>query len=233
MSDDTNTTFFDLVVRFLNKIRASRCADEVDEVDEESGADQKKLYKISVIPYFGLNRNGRNYTREIVERMCDQFQPNTYGELGHPESYSVSMQSISHEIHRVFIQDDALWAEFSILNTPRGNELKEIFLELGMNSLALSPRGVGSIDANGNISDDYQIITYDFISESESSFRPYDESEIKAAGMDVFHDELLWNSWYDKPNYKLGDRTPRDVVNEGRGGEILSLLEEVNYNRIT
>lgn len=224
---DINTTFFDLVVRFLNKIRASWYPDEADE------AGQNKLYKIPVIPYFGLNRNGRNYTREIAQKMCDQFQPNTYGELGHPEAYSVSMRSISHEIHRVFIQDDALWAEFSILNSASGNELKKLFLELGMNSFALSPRGAGSVDVNGNISDDYQVTTYDFIPESESAFRPYDESEIKVAGMDVFHDEILWNSWYDKPNYKLGDRTPRDFVNEGRGGEVLTLLEEVNYNRIT
>ena len=95
----------------------------VDRVrDMIAGVDPdrfKTKYQTVVIPEFGVvNRNGRIYTREIAERMCGQFREPLAGEIGHPSSAVINISSVSHRIHSVFIDEDMLWVEYSVVDDP-------------------------------------------------------------------------------------------------------------------
>lgn len=183
-------------------------------------------FQTIVIPELGtINRNGRIYTREIAEKMCGQFDPtHVCGELGHPDSSVLSLSNVSHRLHRVFISDNALWAEYSVADTPSGRLLYEMFQQIGPDGFVLSPRGVGSI-RNGYPQEDYKIITYDFIPISESAFRPFTEEEVVAAGLKLFPMESAWTRWYNTPNDDFGEVTPRSLVEDGRTAAVMTAIE--------
>ncbi len=185
-------------------------------------------YQTVVIPELGtINRNGRIYTREIAEKMCGQFDPErTGGELGHPDSSIVSLSNVSHRIHRVFVSDNALWVEYSVLDNAAGRLLYDLFQKIGPEGFVLSPRGVGSI-RNGYPQEDYKVITYDFIPISESAFRPFTEEEVIAAGMKLFPMESAWTKWYNTPNDDFGEVTPRSLVEDGSTAKVMTTIEQM------
>jgi hypothetical protein len=234
MSTKNMRGWFERVVEFLNTIRDSRGVYEPIHYEPWQTIkpnDFKAKYEAVIIPSFGLNRNGRLFTREIAQKMCDMFDPKqtNVGEIGHPHSAIVSLFDASHRIHKVFIRDNSLWAEFSVMNNDAGRRLYQLFNDLGMDSFILSPRGFGSIDHAGRLREDYKVITYDFISVDESAFRPYTEEEVKEKGVELFREEALWNAWYDIPNYNFGNRTPRSIVDEGRAPEVIAHIEDISH----
>lgn len=233
MRNKNTSGCFRRIVEFLNTIRDVRSSSEPIHYEPWQDLklnDFKVKYETLIIPSFGLNRNGRLFTREIAQKMCNMFDPErtNLGELGHPESSSVSLSNVSHRIHRVFIRDNSLWAEFSVADTEAGKTLYQLFNDLGMDSFMLSPRGVGTIGHGGRLQDDYEVATYDFLSVEDSAFRPYTEEEVKERGMELFHEETLWNEWYDAPNHTLGDRTPRSIVDEGGASEVVALIADLS-----
>lgn len=128
-------------------------------------------YQTVVIPELGtINRNGRIYTREIAEKMCGQCDPmRDFGQIGHPDDAVVSLMNASHRIHRVFINGNALWVEYSVLDNAAGRLLYDLFQKTGPETFVLAPRGTGNVDENGHINN-YQLLSYDFIPASESAF---------------------------------------------------------------
>lgn len=238
MSNGNSRGWSDRVIGFLNRIRNSWQSSQPTEFlpwQELKLNDFEARYEILIIPSFGMNRNGRLFTREIAQKMCDMFDPEAVnlGELEHPRSANVSLSNVTHRIHRVFIRDNALWAEFSVVGTESGKHLYQLFNDLGMDSFMLSPRGFGNIGHAGRLQDDYIVITYDFISVDDSAFRPYTEEEVKKKGIGLFREEILWSIWYDTPNYTLGNRTPRSIVDEGGASEVIAHIEDISHGIIT
>ncbi len=201
----------------------------VDRVrDMIAGVDPdrfKTKYQTVVIPEFGVvNRNGRIYTREIAERMCGQFREPLAGEIGHPSSAVINISSVSHRIHSVFIDEDMLWVEYSVVDNPQGRLLYDLFQKQGQETFVLSPRGVGSVPNDGNIAEDHEVIAYDFIPIMESSFRPYSRAEVIARGKEVFDNEQKLYDWLEKEHELFGGQTPQDLINEGLTGKVMTAL---------
>ncbi len=83
------------------------------------------------------------------------------GEIGIPSTsgVAVALDRISHEVDSIFIEGDNVMATINVLDTPMGDVLKTL-LTLEPRSVGLAPRGLGTVDEDGNI-DDYKLITVD------------------------------------------------------------------------
>jgi hypothetical protein len=66
----------------------------------------KSQYDVILIPYVDkLNKNGRMYSLETLERMVEWFndsKKSMFGELGYPETFDTSLKNVSHEIVKVW-----------------------------------------------------------------------------------------------------------------------------------
>jgi len=124
------------------------------------------------------NQNGRVYPREILAREAKKYekefiaQRRAMGELDHPESSVVNLQNVSHNIKKMWWENDDLVGEVEVLPTPSGNILKELF-KSGI-KLGISSRGMGSVEAikedeeTGKqtvaVQPDFELIAFDFVS---------------------------------------------------------------------
>jgi hypothetical protein len=116
------------------------------------------------------NKNDRTYSSEILSKAISDFgkglkEKNIAGQLNHPAlSSHTELDKISHVI------TDVEWDEkskrgiavSSILDTSKGRDLKVLI----DNSIPLgaSIRGRGGLDSQGNVMDDYKLLSIDLVS---------------------------------------------------------------------
>lgn len=85
----------------------------------------------------------------------------------------ISMNNVSHTIENVYIEDNSIYGDIHILNTPKGKIVKDI---LNNNqSIGIASRGVGTVSSDGIVSDNYKLFTFDLV--SDSSFDIYINTE--------------------------------------------------------
>jgi len=117
------------------------------------------------------NGNGRIYSKEILEREAKKYadgpiKSNTaLGELDHPESMVVNLNNTSHNIKRIWWENNDLMGELEILNTPSGKIAQEI-ISAGI-PLGISSRGMGSVKQIGEtveVQDDFELLCWDLVS---------------------------------------------------------------------
>lgn len=186
-------------------------------------------YQTVVIPRLGMaNRNGRIYTRDIAERMCGQVGHTMLGQIGMSDSTVTSLSSVSHKIHRIFIVGNDLWAEYSVLDTPEGRLLYDLFQKVGKEEFVLRPSGVGSI-RDRHIQDNYEVTGFHFIPASEDAFRPYDLSDVMNCGPDVFGNKQAFERWLDEPRPTLEGKTPRQLLDIEQFDEVMMELGRIEH----
>ena len=118
------------------------------------------------------NQNKRIYPRQILEREAHKYsdtqvrERRALGELDHPESSVVNLNNVSHNVKRMWWEQNNLLGEVEILGTPAGNILKELF-KAGI-KLGISSRGLGTVEENSEqfnvVQEDFELIAFDFVS---------------------------------------------------------------------
>lgn len=117
------------------------------------------------------NGNGRVYPKETLEREVEKYikeqvnQNTAMGELDHPESSVVNLKNVSHNIKRIWWEDNNVMGELELLNTPAGKIAQEI-VSSGI-PLGISSRGMGSIKQIGEtveVQDDLELLCWDLVS---------------------------------------------------------------------
>jgi len=124
------------------------------------------------------NQNGRIYPKEILVRESKKYSDSfikerrAMGELDHPESSVVNLQNVSHNVRKMWWENDDLLGTVEVLGTPAGNILKELFRS-GI-KLGISSRGMGSVETVNEDEDeskqtvavqpDFELIAFDFVS---------------------------------------------------------------------
>lgn len=128
-------------------------------------------YQTVVIPNLGVvNKNLRIYTSDTARTISGGEFDRMYGQIGYPEDdYGmISLSRASHQIHKTFMVGNDLWAEYSIIDSEHGRLLYDL-LQTG--DFVLRPRGYGTINPDGTISDDYKLISFDFIRIEDDAFK--------------------------------------------------------------
>jgi len=116
------------------------------------------------------NGNGRYYSKELWEREIDKYMESVnanraLGELDHPDSSIINLKNVSHNIKKIFWEQDNVMGVIEILPTPSGNILKSLF-ENGI-PVGVSSRGMGSLKQMGElmeVQDDFELLCWDFVS---------------------------------------------------------------------
>ena len=121
-----------------------------------------------------INANKRMYPNNILSRETLKLQENInnrrlLGEADHPSDGTVHLQNASHLITRLSMEGDSVFGECEILTTPSGKILEEMVKNNV--TLGISSRGMGSViestEVPGVLSvcEDYEMITFDMVSE--------------------------------------------------------------------
>lgn len=179
---------------------------------EESVNENKvpvKKYKIKgIFSTIGeKNRNGRIYPRDIWEKNVSEYQNtiksgsiNRLCEWQHPERTNVDMMEAVAAIDKLWIEDNKVMGEATLLDNPKANQIKTL-IDNGI-KISVSSRGVGSVK-NG-IVEDFKLITYDLVdspsdynatmegfsvTESAKNFEILEDGRIVETFEDVKHSE--------------------------------------------
>ncbi|VDM13183.1 unnamed protein product [Wuchereria bancrofti] len=117
------------------------------------------------------NGNGRVYPKEVLMRESQKYaegpikQNNALGELDHPEASVINLSNVSHNIKRIWWENNDLMGELELLNTPSGKIAQELVMA-GV-PLGISSRGMGSVKQLGEtveVQDDYELLCWDLVS---------------------------------------------------------------------
>ncbi len=102
---------------------------------------------VSVIYANVINGNDRIYTTNVCDIIIKDFYKIknsngvVFGELDHPDSFEISMNNISHTVNDMWIENNILMAEITILNTEKGKLLEEQY-----ENMVFSSRSAGAVD---------------------------------------------------------------------------------------
>jgi hypothetical protein len=120
-------------------------------------------------PFMGAekrNRNGRIYKHKIIERECNSFQSliknhESLGELDHPDSSAIDPKSSAILIEELQMDGNFAIGKAKVLHTPNGiivSSLMRDDVRLGVSS-----RGVGDLDADNYVTENFKLITIDVV----------------------------------------------------------------------
>lgn len=137
------------------------------------------------------NNNKRVYSipeyLELLEKLKKQIHSSkgVYGELEHPEKYSVNFNNVSHKILDVWWvpEEQMVYGRVLILNTPKGKIAQEIIKSGGQ--LAISARAAGeeiqqpdgTLKAITKLLTTYDLVYHPGFSEAVLEFKELNESQ--------------------------------------------------------
>jgi hypothetical protein len=116
------------------------------------------------------NRNGRIYTKEILEKAVERYNTEqvitgrAVGELNHPDGPSINLDKVSHRITELKWDGNDVRGRALILDTPMGQIVKGL-VEGGV-QLGVSSRGMGSLESKNGanyVKDDFMLNTVDIV----------------------------------------------------------------------
>lgn len=112
------------------------------------------------------NRNGRVYDKENYKKhlalLQDDIIEGLYGELEHPEGYTINNNNISHKVEAVWFDEatNEVKGTLLLLDTEKGKIAQSIIRSGG--SLRVSSRASGSVDNKSNATID-KLVTFDIV----------------------------------------------------------------------
>ena len=147
--------------------------EDVKYIVEESDGN-KSMYIVG--PYMVAeekNRNGRVYSRTILESAVNSYVDNfvkpgrALGELGHPESPTLNLNSVSHSIKSLTFEGNVCMGKAKILSSTPMGKIAESLIKEGV-KLGVSSRGMGSLkETNGinYVQPDFMIAAVDIVAD--------------------------------------------------------------------
>lgn len=115
------------------------------------------------------NKNNRIYKRPVIEREVASFTNDKIrnnragGELNHPDSPVINLDRISHYITELRNNGNVWVGKAKLATTPVGM-VAQCLLNDGF-QFGVSTRGLGDVADDGEVSDDFKLITIDLVSD--------------------------------------------------------------------
>jgi len=141
-------------------------------IEEVNG--KKNVYIEGIFAQYDTgNRNGRIYSKPVMEKEVDRYQEiidakRSLGELGHPPNPQINLNQVSHLITNLKMEGGGkVIGRAKILETPMGLIAKNL-IENDI-SLGVSTRGLGSLKPGKNglqeVQDDFHLVTVDIVAD--------------------------------------------------------------------
>lgn len=122
-----------------------------------------KLSKVKVLEFNKPNRNGRIYLEDcidldspIIKEQLDSKM--LLGQYGFLDNNELDMTKVSHSVTALYKENECLYADIDILNTPAGRQLIE-----NLNESNFRTRGNGTIDPETGVVIGYSFEGIDYI----------------------------------------------------------------------
>ena len=137
---------------------------KVEFITEGKGSEQKCYIKGIFLQAEQVNRNGRMYPMDIMEREVNRYNENfickgrALGELGHPDGPTVNLDRVSHKICELYKDGNNFIGKAQLLETPMGKIARSL-LDSGV-CLGVSSRGVGSLQVTN---EGHKVVGKDFM----------------------------------------------------------------------
>ena len=154
----------------------------MDVLRESSNMDYRNPFEFyAVLQKFDTpNRNGRTYSKKILEREANNYKKIiakglSTSELNHPESSLIDLDRVSHMITEIWWEGNVLMGKLKLLTSPGFHETGVVstkgdiaanLMRQGV-TLGISSRGVGSLKKVGErneVQDDFELICFDLVS---------------------------------------------------------------------
>jgi hypothetical protein len=112
------------------------------------------------------NRNGRTYSKSIIEREVNKFQAlieshEALGELSHPDTIEISPERSAILITELKMDDNLAIGKAKVLSTPNGKILESLLSD-GVR-MGVSSRGTGNLTEGNMVAEDYSLVTIDAV----------------------------------------------------------------------
>jgi hypothetical protein len=128
--------------------------EEVNYLTEEKDGKKVMFIEGPFLVAEAVNRNGRKYLRETMEKEVSRYteeyvnKNRAFGELGHPETPTLNLDRVSHNIVSLHQEGNVWIGKAKLLETPMGEIARKIIE--GGGQLGVSSRGMGSLkNVNG------------------------------------------------------------------------------------
>jgi len=137
---------------------------KVEFITEGKGGAQKCFIKGIFLQAEQVNRNGRLYPMQIMEKEVNRYNESfvqkgrALGELGHPDGPTVNLDRVSHKICELYRDGNNFIGKAQLLETPMGKIASSLIKE-GV-CLGVSSRGVGSLKMTN---EGHKIVGEDFM----------------------------------------------------------------------
>jgi hypothetical protein len=153
-----------------------------DILKEAANLDYRNPFEFYAVlqKYDTANRNGRTYSKRILEREAENYKKTiakglSTSELNHPESSLIDLDRVSHLITDIWWDKNILMGKLKLLTSPgfhergivstKGDQAANLMRQ-GV-TLGISSRGVGSLKKVGErneVQDDFELICFDLVS---------------------------------------------------------------------
>jgi len=102
------------------------------------------------------NKNQRVYPKEVMQKAIDEINSSgrpLFGTIGITDGPAIPLCDVAFTVNNLRVEDDYIVADAKILNTPKGEVLKEI-----VSSMSYRTAGVGNVE-NGVVQPGF-VISY-------------------------------------------------------------------------
>jgi hypothetical protein len=135
-------------------------------------AKSKSPYIVGIYSTAELkNNNSRVYKKDILEREVDKVQEKVsnktlWGELSHPTNPEINAERIAILTTMLEWRGNDVYGRSKILNTPMGEIAKTLIHE---GRMGISSRGLGTVAEDGNVNEDFNLITWDLVTDPSNN----------------------------------------------------------------
>lgn len=202
-------------------------------ITEKAEDGKEPVYKIKGIMLQAdtKNKNGRIYPHAILEKEVKRYSDEkiktrrAMGQLEHCQDPQIHLDRVSHIIEELAMKGNDGYGTAKLIDTPMGRIAMTLVKEGIL--LGMSTRGIGTMNPDGTVNDDYQIAAIDLIADP-SAPKAFVEGIVESKnwiiGPDGNYMEAPINTMIKAVDKKYTDESARDAM--------YSLLNNIN-SRLT
>lgn len=138
----------------------------------------KSLYVSGIFSSAGIkNKNGRVYERKLLDREFNKVMPKVrenslYGQLNHPDKPEIDLEKVAIMVEDLHWKDDDVIGKAKVLDeTYCGGILRGILN--GGGKVGISSRGLGTVNENGTVNEDFDLICWDIVADASNPGSKY------------------------------------------------------------
>lgn len=150
-------------------IKMAKLITENSDQVEITETKNKNLYITGIFSSAEIkNENGRKYKYDILKREVEKLieqkvkQKRAFGELNHPTDSSINAERIAIIVEEMEFKGHDIYGRAKIIeDLPMGKIAAALVRNSG--KIGISSRGLGTVNEDGYVNEDFNLITYDVV----------------------------------------------------------------------